>query len=69
MHFSVNFCLSEAPACVVLMSQLNFQAGKVEFIIIEKQVLYNFFNDRLKKKVNDMDSYKIEQYNHNWRKK
>jgi len=30
VHFSVNFCFSEAADGVVVKSQLNFQAGKVE---------------------------------------
>ncbi|WP_207722352.1 hypothetical protein, partial [Acetobacterium fimetarium] len=33
VHFSVNFCFSEAADGVVVKSQLNFQAGKVEIFI------------------------------------
>jgi hypothetical protein len=33
VHFSVNFCFSEAAECFVLMSQLHFTAGKVELIV------------------------------------
>ena len=34
VHFSVNFCFLEATECVVVKSQLNFRAGKVELLAL-----------------------------------
>ena len=50
MHFSVNFCFLEATERVVIKSQLNFRAGKVELLLNGKYIKILFGNeDELKK--------------------